>query len=611
MEWFYSTLGERRLGSDAYDVTGLSLTDTEEIVYAVRHFPTANEIDNELWVFIVEPNVSVRVGRHTGSGWTLITPEVAISPATPTVYQIFAVSFSGKLFICALLDGSPNRMLVWDGTSLRLAGLAAPSTAPVVTDEGVGTFTGDRTYRVRVVQLDGSEIIRMSEPSDETTFVPSGTGAGARIAQPTLPGEGETDWIVEASSNGVNFYQIATLPIATTTYDDETDLALTSYADEGPLSPDIGEYIPLPAAQYACIDDDRLCLGASFVNDANDSTVEWTPVRNDPGYGNDERIPANTDNSLNLNPKEGGGLTGLGQTTNGMWYAFKAFHIYQLTRTGLAAQAYTAITLTKAIGAMPGSLVSGMDENGVPTLYFADPQMGPQRITGGGPQEIYGLRGIWGRINAGAAKVAICGVYYPYKKQVWWMIAVDGADSPNLGIKVQVSELQRTPQGARGGISTMTGTLPTALTMTQLAEVFIDERTGAQTVSVRPILGYGSTQYLQRGDVGSTDGDIPFYARIRTRPIFQAGLLNKWGAMTAALLAQANGRAKVQVSFIRDYGKETNSVVTGLEPQFTEAYVIRVFDNLVMSSSAGIQIEFADVTDLTRVPGVLYHEEMS
>lgn len=609
VEWFHSTLGERRLGADAFDTTGLSLTDDEEIVFATRHFPTANEIDNELWVFIAEPGVSVRVGRYTGSGWSIVTPSDAISPDTPYIYQMNAVSFNGNLFICARLADGANRMLLWDGTDLRLAGLAAPAAAPAVADEGVGTFTGTRYYRVRYAQLDGATIVRMSEPSDSTTFEPSGTGAGARITKPAAVNEGETDWIVEASSDGTDFYQIATVAIATTTYDDETDLATTSYADEGSLSPSIGEYVPLPAAQYVCVDDDRLCVGASFVEDTDDSLVSWTPTREAPGYGNDERIPANTDNSLNLNPKEGGGLTGLGQTTNGMWYAFKASAIFQLTRTGLAANAYNALGITKAIGALPGSLVSGMDEYGRPTLYFADPRMGPQRISGSGPQQILGVRGTWGRVNAGAAKTAICGVYYPYKQQVWWMVAVDGSDVPNLGIKIQVSGLRSNETTARGGISTVSGLLATALTMTQFAEMFEDTHTGIQTLSVRPILGFTAPHHLLRADVGDTDNNIPYYARIRTRPIFHVGLLNRWGAMTAALLAQANGRAKVQVSFIRNYGLEENAIVTTLEPQSTEPYVIRVFDNLVMSSAVGIQVEFGDVVDLTREPGVLYHTE--
>lgn len=609
VEWFHSTLGERRLGADAVDVTGLSLTGSEIIVLAARHFPTANILDNELWVFIADPGVSVRVGRNPGSGWTIITPAVSISPDTPYVYQMSALSFNGNLYIAAKLVGGADRMLIWDGSTLRLAGLAAPAAAPTVADEGAGTFTGTRYYRVRNAQLSGSEIIRMSEPSAETTFVPSGAGAGARITKPAGVGEGETHWIVEASSDGSTFYQIATVPVATTTYDDTTDLAITSYASIGTLSPDIGEYIPLPAAQYLCVDDDRLCVGASFVDDANDSQVAWTPTRNATGYGNDERIPANTDNSLQLNPKEGGGLTGLGQTTNGMWYAFKSSQIYQLTRTGLAANAYNALGITKAIGAMPGSLVSGMDEYGRPTLYFCDPQMGPQRISGSGPQQILGIRGTWGRVNASATKVQICGCYYPYKKQVWWMVAVDGADSPNLGIKIQVSELRSNETTARGGISLVTGAITEAYTMTQFAELFVDSHTGIQTLSIRPIMGYASPHFLLRGDVGDTDNNISYYARMRTRPMFQAGLLNRWGAMAAALLAQANGSAKVQVSFIRNYGRETNAIVSTLEPVGTEPYVVRVFDNLVMSSAVGIQVEFADVTDLTRVPGVLYHEE--
>src|SRR6185312_16065401 len=172
-------------------------------------------------------------------------------------------------------------------------------------------FITTRFYRVRYVVKSGTTILRQSEPSDTVTFTPSGTGAGATITKPASIGEGETHWQIEASFDDANFYIIATEPVATTTFNDENPNTIP-YSDIGDLDDtDIGSNVPLPAARLVGVDDDRLTLGGSFVNTDLDSRVMWTPVKNDPGLGNSERIPADTDNFRDLDTKEGGGLTGI------------------------------------------------------------------------------------------------------------------------------------------------------------------------------------------------------------------------------------------------------------------------------------------------------------
>jgi len=199
-------------------------------------------------------------------------------------------------------------------------------------------------------------------------------------------------------------------------------------------------------------------------------------------------------------------------------------------------------------------------------------------------------------------------VYYPDKQQVWWWVAVDDSETPNLRLVLQVNELKETVGGVKRGWSLADGKSAEALAACVFTET-MEDIDGNTFQSTRPILGLPDPDFIQRGDMGDTDNGQAYIAKIRTRPLFTTGLLNRWGAMTAALLAAASATAQISVKFIRDFGLETNEVITNLAPQATEDYVIKAFDNLVMSSSTGIQVEFSDIEDQTMVEGVMKNTE--
>lgn len=608
VEFFSSTLGERRKGCTSVTITDSDLEGETVIVFLGRHFPTDDEIDNELWAVGATPGTSAVVCRRSFGTWSTVTLDDAMDPAEPEIYNIAGLSLDNKFYFAYPTVGDVDRMHVWDGTDLRLTGLSEPN-APSVANEGAGTYTGTRYFRVRYIQRSGSTILLRSEPSGTTTFEPSGTGAGARISRPSLLGEGETHWEVEASLDNANFYVIATLATGTTTYDDETDYD-DGYVDQGSLSDDIGAYTLLPAARFLVSDTDRLILAASFVDEDLSSRVMWTPVRGAPGAGNNERLDATTDYYVDLSPNEGGGLTGISEPVSGSMYAFKRSHVYKLVRTGNRADAYNAITLSKARGALPGSIVSGMDEYGRPCVYFLDPRVGPSRVSGASIQQINGLRTTWKRVNASATDVVARGIYYPDKAQVWWWVAVDGEDSPSLRFVLQVDQLRETEHGGvRRGWSLATGPSAEAYSATPYTETMQDDL-GNTFRSTRPIMGLVTPHFIQRGDLGDTDNGERYIARLRSRPLFTTGLLNRWGAMNASLLAVANGDARLMVRLIRNFGLEENAVMTDLAPQHDEDYVLKDFDNLVMSSAVGIQVEFSDI-EIGEEPdqGVLYHDE--
>jgi hypothetical protein len=338
------------------------------------------------------------------------------------------------------------------------------------------------------------------------------------------------------------------------------------------------------------VDDDRLLMGGHWTDTTLQSRVSWTPRRADPAVGDDERLPLRTDNYYDLDNYDGGPLTGISDAINGIWYAFKWSHIYQLSRTSEENQAYSLSTTSKSRGAIPGTIFSGVDEHGAACVYFLDPTMGPSRIGPSGLQVLRGLRETWKRVNLNAASVIGHGLYYPYKQQAHWWVAVDGADSPNYKLVLQVSEVQETNEAGGGcwrGWSVATGRIAEAYCSAILTEVSISG--GVTSLSGFPFIGLDAPDYIQRCDVDATDAGEAFTATIRTL----TGLLNKWGAMVGSLLATASS-GNVTVRLIRDFGLDTNEVTVSLAPALSESHVVRLLDNLKMSESKAIQIEFSD-----------------
>lgn len=593
VEFFHSVLGERRNGCEEFDITGAGLDDEAAIVHVSQWFRTNSPTDPEVFVVAATVGTSTSVAVLNGSVWTAVTPADAISNTSPGIYGIVTQplhALTPLLFVA--YPGAVDRLHVWNGTVLRRAGLAAPSAAPTGANHGSGSFTGIRYYQVRFTEQDTGRTIRRSEPSAVLTFTPSGSGDGVTVTRPALINEGETHWELEASEDGVLFYRIATTAIATTTFLDTVAYA-TGYEASGPLSEDIGAYTLLPSVKFLAVEGDRLILGGHQTDAAKQSSVYWTPVFNDPGVGNSERLPLAVNNSVNLDNGDGGPLTGICASTNGVWYAFKWSKIYQMVRTGDITRAYDVLTISSTSGALPYSVFSGVDEAGAACIYFTDPTMGPSRIGAGGLQHIVGLRKTWARVNLHATGIVARGVYYPYKQQAQWWLAVDGGNLPSLNIKFQVNLGRSQPGGAiGGGWSTTTSRIAEALCVSVVTETETDGFN--VTIKQRPVIGLTDPDFLQRTDTGSTDNGTPFRAIIRSRPYVVAGLLNRWGAMVGALLATANAGVSLVVKLIRDSALESVQVTTDLAPEADEELVIKDFDDLAMSSARLIQVEFSD-----------------
>ena len=601
VEFFYSMMGERRNGCDPLTLTGSGILNESVAVHVSQWYPLNDVLNPEFIAAGAIPGTSIVLSKRTAGVWSDITQNDAIDFSNNDIYNITTQTINGLNFIA--YHSAVDRLHLWDGTTLRRAGIAQPGP-PTAANEGGGAFTGTRYYRVRFTNVSGSIVLERSEPSTTLTFTPSGAGAGATITEPaTIAGETFTNWELEASTDNVLFYRINSQAFSSTTYTDTTVFA-TGYASQGPLSEAIGSYLTIGSVKYLAVDGDRLVFAGHWTDATRASQIGWTPVTTDPGVGNSERFPIVTTggtpivSDLNLDNYNGGPITGIAATVFGVWYAFKYDHIYMMQRTNDPTGAYSVITLSQSQGALQGSLVKGQDENGAACLYYLDPQYGPSRVTTGGIEIIAGERGTWGRVNLQPSTGVVArGCFYPYKQQIKYWLALDGSNSPSAGLTLQISSIQQVSgitSGAGGvarGWSSFTGRIAQAYCVAVFTELVTIS--GVTTISERPFIGLTSPDFIQRCDVDSTDAGVAYTAKIITRPYFVTGLLNRWGVMRCSILAAANSSANLTVSLIRDFGVETSQAITmNLAPVAAETFVNKDFDNLVMSQATAIQIVF-------------------
>ena len=617
VEFVNSTLGERRRGSTAIDlpedVSGDETLDATTWIY--RHLPENDEGEAELWALTQSLTTSDHVlTRRKKAAWETIVPDDAIDVSDGQGHRISAQTLHGKLFIA--YKSSVDRLHVFDGTSLRRTGLAEPD-APTAADQGSGTLDTTRYYRARYVVMDGTTVLRRSEPSESLEITPSGSGEAIRVTKPATISENETHWELEASLDDVNFYVIATTAVATTTVDDSTD-AGTGYAQDFELSEDVGDYTLIPSGKFLSADEDRLIIAGSWENPEEASRVRWTPVNAAPGDGNDERLELDTDPFLDLDGYEGGEITGLSRAVNGYLFAFKRAHIYKIVRRGQRAVAYDAIPITKARGALPGSLVEAVNQAGQPAQYFADPTIGPMRISAEGLQWVgRDIQTFWRRVNTNAA-VPIHGVYYSDKRQLHYWVAIDGSEYPNAKIVLHVNEVRNTDEGGRRGWVTVAkdDRIATAHCSTMFASNI--DTTDDRQLNLVPFIGKhrwsvgASTirDYIQQCDTGNTDAhtegdeDSAYRATVRTKPFALTGILDQHRISAGALVAKALDEPDglVFIRAVRDFGIENKTVSASLLAAQGEGHVIRRLDDLTFSELYTLQIELGDLDDSVTPP---------
>lgn len=591
VEFVESMLGERRLGTDAITLPSF-LSDRDRVPFLCRHLPTADETAAELWALGVTGTTTAKLGHKT-TAWT----EITISD-TPTLtgfsqYRWQAITLHGKLYFA--YDSNVDRLHVWDGTTMRRAGVAEPAAPTAANSGAAGSLAGTRYGRVRYVEMSGTTVLRRSEPSDALTFTPGGANASITWTKPAALSEGETHWELELSTDNANFYMFSRQVVGTTTYVDSTPFA-TGYT-AGTLSEDVGDYTTIWSARYLAVDEDRLIFGGSWEDDTLSSRVGWTPVFGASGVGNDERMESDTDPTLDLDTHLHGGITGISATNLGANWVFKQNAIYKMTRSGKRAKAYDIDKFTDALGAIHGSVISGLDETGQPCIYFIDDDQGPCRVGIGGIKRCgEDLRKTWNTMNLNATAVVCAALYYPKKKQVIWTLATGASNTPDTAIVLHTDKSRSFADGVRKGWAIWTGDRAKALSMCLFASN-IDDNT-ARTMNLVPFLGLSGLGLIHRADTAHDDNGVAYAATITSRPIVMKTIVNQFEVRAAALMGTAVSGAAVDVTCVRDFGKETTMTVEDVS--FTaagsETEITNPLDNFIGAEMAVGQFQFSDVT---------------
>lgn len=570
-------------------VAGVSFTKIRSLM---RHTPTNDPAGDELWAV---DNFG-RIDRSVGGAWQTGVPVASTFNGLGVSGTAYCngISLHGKFFLA--LDGTQmsingdgvtqavNVLQLWDGSVLRFAGLTAPAAFTSVVDTaGAGTFSNVRYYRYRLVEKVGGVVVRRSEPSPVFTFTPSGTKTGSVMTPVPLVAyittNGGTDFEFEASVDNTLFYRILTQGIGVGTASDTTAYNGTSTYTAFPLSENVGEYTRPKAPRHVTVDGDRLILGGNVMDAVLDSRIEWTVLRGDNGVGNDERVPVTSRFFVDIDALKGGGITFLSGGTSGAVYAFKRQQIHKLVRTGTTNKAYDTVIESEQRGCLNRAADTGIDEDGLPAVYFTDQTVGLCRFGLRGVEDLSQLRRLLvQRINKSATTAPARVLFYPKHWLVWVAVALDAANVPNYLLCYNIRTKSWTDY--TGSQATMVGCVMYPNLSTRELRPYV----GPDTVT---------TSVLCEADAGSDDDGAVFRGYVRTKPYQLGNLFINFTVMGAALMARGTFGGVLNVALLQNYNvfrKETEQKTL----LSTTISVILGFDDATIAECNVVQFEVGD-----------------
>lgn len=565
VDWWQGTLARRRGGCSAI---GLTFSSGGPFGAGfgglVRHVPGTDESAAELWA----ADGSLQIGRlAAGTLWT--EPTIKDAPTLAGVIALNGVSLGGFLFL--FYDSAQNRGQVWDSSisKIRRTGLATPSAPSAATQGGAGlTFT--RYYRIRYLDISGSDTRRMSEPSASTSISIT-DDQGVTVTKPASISEDETHWRVEYAdaSDGPWYVASSTIVVGTTTYSDTA-----STIDTSTLSEEDGLYTPPASFKYGVKGGGRLLMAGPWETSGGYMTpleheVWWTPVLGATDIGDLERVPP--DHRVSLDHA----VVGLSEAVNGVHYAFGSRAYSKLVPTGLPGEgAFQRLTESTTVGCLRAqTIVMAEDENGRACVYWLS-HKGPYRRGAGGEQYCGNdIEDIWARVNLDAGNVGH-GVYYADKHQIWWWIAIDGNTLPNsllkfdtrLGRFVQTSSDSAVLYGWSRGDGTAAGC--------NTSVMFSDTIGASMSLRLVPYASQSLNTVIFEHDTGTDDNGTDFQAYIDTKEYAPNGLGKNCTIVEPHLVAEANSSTQISVTARVDFGRDTStSESIDLAPDGNETHV--------------------------------------
>lgn len=589
VDWFESSLGRRRNGATSVSLTGG--TGQSGVISALfAHTPTPDQGGKELWS--VDDAATPRFKRLAGgTSWADVTLKDNVSSKP---WEINAVTFNGKLFFA--YDSTVNRLHVWDGSTVRRAGIDT-AAAPTVANTGSGSYAATlRYYKIRWVTIVSSVVTVTGELSPAVSFTPSGSGTAARVTQSTPPGEVETHWEVFGSADGANYFRLAQVAAATTTYDDST--VPSAYSGNIPL--DVNAAIAPPSAKYLAADLSRLVMAGAWETAAGNSMTPktnrywWTAPLGATDNGDDERV-SNTSDIKNYDDIEED-FSGIGGPLNGAMFLFSYGGVWKAVSTPVPQSPYVTIRVGGAQGCIQHkTIVKAEDANGEAALYWLSP-IGPCRFGSDGFQRCNeDVDDIWRTVNLSATTIVAHGVFHRDKHQIWWWVATGSSNEPDTRIvfdtKLGKVVDSGTEKSVRKGWSKHTGPSCAA----RCSVMFSDTIAASMSRTLKPYIGLSTGTAIWKCDTGTTDNGTNYQAYIKTKFYTPWGLGRKGALAEEAVLAAEAGSATIQLTVIRDAeNAEPLTSTVSLAAGGTESRVIRQFDDSRAPDCKAIQFQIGD-----------------
>lgn len=565
------------------------------------------------------------IHTFTSSGTFTVLTVMASHFTQPTIkdvptgngWDVTAASVNGKLFLA--YKSAVDRLHVWDPFSnqIRRTGLPAPTGGAggglaSVADTGSGTYAATaRFYRIRYTEQRSGITVRRSEPGTQTTAVtPSGSGAGILITISAGAGELETHWELEASTDGVTFYRIATTAIGTTTF---TDSALVATYSTNPLSAAIGTYTLQKSYKYIAGADNRLLGFGAYTATAKQDRVEFSAVVGSSDIGDAERVDTTNPFYVDLDENDSGSPTGLAGPVNGNYYATKLFELWELVPKGDIDQPFAPNCISKTIGAVgPKAVFVGEDSGGNPALYLWS-VVGPYRYgvggyAAGGSVTSYTAGGLQplganvehltlGVTTGGAAvtsslvvapvlSVPAHGVYHTAKKKAYFWYCTTPSGDPNALLELNVRS---------DGWTRHTG-----ISAARCSVMFANTVGAAMSFDKKPYLGITAANTVWKTDDETTvtdAGAVQYQAQIITRPIEPGGPMAEGRLGDPLLVAQAADGVTITVlvttDFIPTVSVQGAALLTPDLP--TQTRVERRCDGAALSAGGAVSYTIGDI----------------
>lgn len=590
-------MGTKRAGSTAQTLTGDAHTGHNALI---RYVPGQDETAAELFIISTDGTIKIlRVAAGTAKVNLTLKDNIASRG-----WDVSSVVLNGKLYLAH--DSTVNRLHVFDPntatTSVRRAGLAPFAAAATVANTGAGAYPATlRYYKTRSVEQQSSVVIRRSEGNTSVSFTPSGAGTAARITRPTAVDEGETHWEVYGSTDNVTFYgPIATIAIATTTYDDSsTPSTWASAYDAEAVS---GTYVPFPSVKYLATDGNRLLGYGVWETSAGNSLtpragrVYIGPVLDTTSTHDDERISNTTtvQGWIDISRNAASIDRGIAGPIGNVFYVFQNRGVTMLSPTEDPTTPYRRVRLTSRVGALTQqSIVEAVDEAGRPCLYFLDPRKGPHRLGTGGIQRCgQDVQDVWDTVNHAATGQPAWGQYFEDLNLVVFAVATGSSNDPDTMLVFDVTEGVVTSQGVRNGWTVWDGDFAAAR-----CGVMFSSSMGA-SMGLKQVLFTGRTDKLLRYDTTKTQDDATNFRGYLTSRAMTGDLLPKnKQVLRSYLLAKASSGVSIQQAWVRNFGDETSRTDTALlTAAGSESRLLKKYESPELQDAHTIQVTLGDAS---------------